>query len=155
ATCGAALQAAITDGGTHFVCAGTYQGNFNATTAVTLIGAGQGAAPASNTILTQNEAVGIVLPIDTGVGPVVLQRLRVTGGKTDVNPPFGAGISHEGDLLQMQECTVANNTAANIAGGIYVQGGSTLEMTNCTVQNNQTAVDGLGGGIASAGAMRL
>jgi parallel beta-helix repeat protein len=124
------------------------------TDAVTVIGAGEGTDAASNTILHGN-AAGRVLTIDSGAGPVVLERLRITGG----NSEGVSGISHGGTSLRMTDCTVSGNTSVDSSGGgILVTTSSMLEMTRCTVRDNratsQTGV-GTGGGIHSAGPATL
>jgi hypothetical protein len=124
------------------------------TDAVTVIGSGEATDATSNTILHGN-AAGRVLTIDSGAGPVVLERLRITGG----NSEGVSGIRHGGTTLRMKECTVNGNTSVDSSGGgILVGTGSTLEMTHCTVRDNratsQTGV-GTGGGIHAAGTTTL
>jgi hypothetical protein len=152
------LQAALAAGGTHYLCPGRYQGNFTASAAVTLIGAGEGADPASDTILDANGA-GQVLLIPAGVGPVELRRLRVTGGNSPgrIIFPDGGGIAHLGTTLRMTECTVAGNTVVGFGGGgLFNDTPSTLEMTRCTVRDNLTTLSGaVGGGIFTQGTMTL
>lgn len=139
--CGALLQAVMNTGETLYVCPGVYRANFTAEAAVTVIGAGEGDDPASNTILEGNGAEP-VLDIATGVGPVELERLRFTGGD--------GGIRHSGTTLRMTECTVSDNTNGR---GINTRG--TLELTRCTVRGHHSAFPGFGGGILSAGTTTL
>ena len=155
AQCGVTLQTAISRGGTVYVCPGTYQGGFTLfDDAVTVIGAGDGTDAARNTILDGN-AAGRVLTINAGVGTVVLERLRITGGSSAT----ASGISHGGTTLRMTECTVSGNTSVDSAGGgILVGTVSTLVMTRCTVRDNRaTSLTGIGtgGGIHAAGTTTL
>ena len=154
--CGDVLQTRMEGGGTIYVCPGRYRGTFIATTGVSLIGAGDGSAEATNTVLDANGR-GRVLLINPGVGLVVLRRLRLTGGAAFGN---GGGIAHLGSTLRMTECTVAGNTVTNsFGGGLFVGGGSPLEMTRCTVRDNRVArgsnIMAYGAGIATNGAMTL
>ena len=141
--CGAALQAALNGGGTLHVCPGRYVGNFTISTAVSVIGAGEGDDPDSNTILDVGGS-GRVLVITPGVGPVELERLRIT----DSNPAqAGGGIDHGGTMLRMTECTVSGNTSGGFGGGIAA--GGMLEMTRCTVRDNHATGISSHGGAAS------
>jgi hypothetical protein len=149
AECGAALQAAMHDGGTVYVCPGTYQGGFSLTTGVTVIGAGEGTDPASNTILDGNN-VARVVTINNGTGTVELQRLHVMRGLVT---NFGGGIRHAGTTLRMRDCTVTGNAVTEITsfgGGIYTESGGALELAGCIVRGNSTGPDGRGGNIFSA-----
>ena len=147
---GTALQSALNSGGTIYVCPGRYVGNFTIPTGVSVIGAGEGDDPDSNTILDVG-GVGRVLVINSGVGLVELERLRVT----DSNPArAGGGIEHGGTMLRMTACTVSGNTSAIAGGGILASGilddgvhdqrqysgrgrKGTLKMTRCTVRDNR------------------
>lgn len=149
-TCGAGLQTALNGGGTVYVCPGRYQGNYTAPhSGVTVFGAGQGADPAHDTILQGNGSLSVMhLPVATGT--VILEQVRVTGGGQI------GGISHEGTLLQMRDCTVTGNTAIDFGGGISVFASKTLELTRCTVRDNHaTGASTRGGGIYSEGTTTL
>ena len=146
-TCGADLQAALDAGGTIHVCPGRYRGGFELTTAVTIIGAGQGAGAGSNTILDVTGG-GVVLEIPAVVGPVVLERLRLTGAAAQ----SGGGIQQYGTTLRMTECTLTGNVGQP-GGGIYVLENRTLEMVRCTVSDNEG--DGGGAGIVTFGTTTL
>ncbi len=150
--CGSALQTALDDGGTVYLCPGAYQGGFTINAAVSVIGAGDGDDTASNTILDGNDAARAVL-INSGTGTVELERLRITGGATS---SFAAGIRHEGTTLRMRDCTVTGNTGAggSSAGGISSNFGTTLELTRCTVSDNH-APDAIAGGIDIVGTTTL
>jgi predicted outer membrane repeat protein len=143
--CGADLQVALAAGGTVYVCPGRYQENFTLDAAVRVLGAGEGAGVATDTILTAN-GFGRVLQINNDVGTVELERLRITGGSAD----NGGGISHEGTTLRLTDCTVSGNTAgAGGGGGIYAGLDTILELTNCTVRDNEAiAAGGDGGGLS-------
>jgi hypothetical protein len=159
AECGQSLQTKMNDGGTVHVCPGTYRPPVNLgfvppAAGVGLIGAGEGSVPASNTVLDAQMAGRVMNIPDAGVGEVVLQRLRVTGGRFLA---VGAGIRHNGTALRMTECTVASNTCtANFAGGLFVGDARTLEMTRCTVRDNHApASTRHGGGIYTNGPTTL
>jgi hypothetical protein len=151
AQCGAALQTAMNGGGTVYVCPGRYQGGFTLSpplATLTLIGAGEGADPTSNTILDAHD-LGRVLSINAGVGTVELERLRLTDGNT----ASGAGILHLGPTLRLTECTVSGNIANGSGGGIVA--GGHLELTRCTVRDNHAGTSGQGGGILTSGTATL
>jgi parallel beta-helix repeat protein len=141
--CGADLQLALAAGGTVYVCPGRYQENFTLDAAVRVIGAGEGAGVATDTILTAN-GLGRVLTINPGTGLVALDRLRITGGSAD----SGGGIFHQGTTLRMTECTVSGNTVTGTGGGIYAVRDTTLELTHCTVRDNEAIAGGDGGGLS-------
>lgn len=143
--CGTALQTALNTGGTIFVCPGTYQGGFTIKTAVTVVGAGQGDLSASNTILDGNDAARVV-QIEPGTGTVDLTQLRITGGASATGH---GGISHEGTMLRMTDCTVSDNDT----GGISTETDTTLELAGCTFSGNQSG--GGGGAISSSGTLAL
>jgi parallel beta-helix repeat protein len=138
ATVQAAIDATAPQLSTIRVCAGTYVGNPLIERPLTIIGAGDGEDPATNTILQ-----------GTGEGPVVelyltevtLQRLRITGGQWSV----GGGIYNAGTLA-LVESTVAGNRASQQGGGIRVTSVATLTLIGSTVSGNTSAVEG-GGGI--------
>jgi hypothetical protein len=143
--CGTALQAALNgSAATLYVCPGTYRGGFTIGRTVTVIGAGEGEAPASNTILDGNDALRV---LEISSGTVGLQRLRITNGNSGT--AGGGGIRNNGATLTVQDCTVANNTGRT-AGGINQQSGS-LTMTRCTVRDNDAPATG---GAASGGGLR-
>jgi hypothetical protein len=154
------LAGSVCRGGTHYLCPGVYQGNFTASVAVSLIGAGEGAYPTTDSILNANGS-GQVLLINAGVGPVELLRLRVTGGSSPgrIFDPDGGGISHLGTTLRMTDCTVAGNSVVAFGGGgLFIDTTSTLEMTRCTVRDNHVQSGlggGNGGGITTSGTTTL
>jgi hypothetical protein len=149
AECGADLQAAFAGSkATLYVCPGEYAGGFTMARPVTVIGAGQGETPASNTIL-DGGGTQRVLHVPGGTGAVVLAGLRVTGGHQDNG--LGAGIWHRGASLEARDCTIAGNAGGGVSGaGVYNEGTS-MTLRRCTITNNHTSNDafqGDGGGIS-------
>jgi hypothetical protein len=139
---------ALPAGTTVRICAGTY-GAITIGKDLTLIGAGDGSAPASNTILDAAQQ-GRVVDVNSGVTATV-QGLRITGGSANVC----AGVRNRGSLT-MTGCTVTGNAATmtNGGGGGMCMEGSLLTMTDCTVSHN-TAHNANGGGIAAFGALTM
>ncbi|MFT4036893.1 MAG: hypothetical protein QM692_01835 [Thermomicrobiales bacterium] len=141
ATCGTALQSALTAGGTVYACPGTYGGNFT-TNSVTVYGAGSGADAASNTIL-DGQGTGRTLQVADNA-TVSLISLRVTGG--DAGSDTGGGINAgAGTIVSLTSCAVVSNAANNKngGGGIYSALG-TLTLTDTQVSQNTA---GNGGGL--------
>lgn len=135
------VQAAIdaaSDGATVVICPGIYSQDLSITKSVRLSGAGNG--PDSNaTILRGTGATSVV---KLRPANVVLQNLRITGGRGD-----GGGISNEGATLDVIGCVVTRNLDPNAGGGgIYNTG--ILNLTNSTVSDNEASG---GGGIYNAG----
>ena len=145
AACGAALRTAITTatpGATIRLCPGTYSGGeLRITQDLTLIGAGDDADSATNTILQQTRTFSVVSIFESGID-VTLRSLRITGGRTFV----GGGIDNvnPGDTLTLIASTVTGNTAT-VGGGIFTAG--TLELFGSTVIGN--TADAYGGGIVN------
>jgi len=145
AACGAQLQQALTSGGTITLCPGRYTGNFVMNAASTLVGAGQGDDPGSNTILDGGQA-GRVLTVGAGLN-ASLTGLRLTGGK--VTNADGGGISANGGELRVTSCAIVGNVVSNgLAGGIHSK--STLNMSASQVANNTANA---GGGIVLGNAI--
>ncbi|MCC7023364.1 MAG: hypothetical protein IT338_11070, partial [Thermomicrobiales bacterium] len=138
-TCaGSELQAKLANGGTIVVCPGRYTGAFTipGNVTVTVIGAGAGDDPASNTILDADGS-GTTLTINNNA-PVDLQRLRVTGGKS-----IGAAGISNGGRLTMTGCTLAgNNGQTGVGGGLYNFPPGSATLTNCTITQNSAASAG-------------
>lgn len=112
------------------ICPGTYGSIYkdSYTPNVTLIGAGDGANPTSNTILdgpgnADPEHPDAVVRFEGG-GTSTLRGVRITGG---------------------------------IIGGVYNNSNTTLNLTNCTLSGNSSLISapggGSGGGISNAGAL--
>jgi predicted outer membrane repeat protein len=135
------LQTALLDGGTIYVCPGTYRGGFSILKNVIIIGAGQGDDPTVDTILDGGQQDRVVIT-NTGAA-VTLQGLRITGGK--VTDDDGAGIFNLGQLT-MTDCTVTANHAVagqigfGTGGGIRNSPSANLTMTNCTISQNSAAL---------------
>jgi hypothetical protein len=152
------------------ICAGTYVGNVTVSKNLTLLGAGEGSDPASNTILDANGngspvtipagvtatvqgvritgASGIVASGVTNNGTLTMRDCTVTGNESTANNSGGGLRNGNGASLTMTTCTVSGNTAGRDGGGILTLSGS-LSMTACTVSDNTAG--GLGGGIACNG----
>lgn len=135
---GAGLQAALNAGGTVQACPGRYTGTFSLGANVTLLGAGEGADPVSNTILDA-QGQGRTLDVPTGV-TAAMQDVRITGG--DTNGFSGGGVRVHGSL-EMTRCTVHENSSGATTGGGISNGGA-LALTDCTVSKNSGSS---GGGI--------
>jgi hypothetical protein len=58
---------------------------------------------------------------------------------------LGGGLYLQGDVIELTNSTVADNSAP-MAGGLFVGPGSELDLTNATIAGN-VALDGLGGGL--------
>lgn len=131
---------------TVHVCAGTYAGGFSIARDVTVIGAGEGADPASSTIFDGGGTQIVLLLTD---GAVALRQVRVTRG--EAGEDGGGGISSSASSLTMHDCTVIGNRG-RLGGGIGQVTGP-LTMTRCTVRDNVAPdTDTLA---ASGGGLRL
>lgn len=137
------VQAAI-DGvarATLYICPGTYSGvngRANISRNLTLIGAGDGANSASNTILNAAGTLAVV-KIDASAS-VALRGLRLTGGVG-----YGGGGVENNGTVDLTDCTIKGN-AANLGGGVYNTG--TTVFTDCAITDNQST---MGGGINNNG----
>jgi hypothetical protein len=147
-----ALQAAVdaaNSGDTIRLCAGTYLGPAaiaDIDKDLTIVGAGDGADPATETILDA-AGTGQVLRIRS-TRTVTLQGLRLTGGVGSAG-----GVRNEGDLT-MTGCTVHRNTGASGGPGGMLSLGP-LSMTDCTVSENTSSAANVGGIRASFVVLRL
>lgn len=131
------------------LCPGIYPGSIESPNrTVTLIGAGDGDNPASNTILDAGEVSRVATIYNNAT--VHFEGMRFTGGKTNVE---GAGILNQGTLT-MTSCTVAGNeeTRHNGAGG-GISNGGTLTMTNCVIADNVARNNG--GGISNTASLTM
>jgi hypothetical protein len=118
------------------VCPGTY-GKIIVNKPLTLVGAGDGANAASNTILDA-AGNGIAVVIDGSV-TVTLHSLRITGGDDDA----AGGVYNSGGDLTITRCTVIENETSGSGGGIY--NSATLTMLDSTVTDNTAGI--VGGGL--------
>ena len=130
-------------GSTVRICAGTF-GAIYLYKDLTLIGVGDGADTASNTLL-DGEGNGRVVYVSEGV-TVSLEGIRITGG---AEASGAAGVLSLG-ALTMTDCTVTDNTGSSVGAGMVSQGPS-LTMTNCAVTSNTG--QSYGGGIFSTSAV--
>ena len=152
--CGTALKAAFAGSDeTIYVCPGIYQptsptpsyDGFSISRAVTVIGAGDGDDPTTNTILDGNRERQV---LDISGGPVTLEHLRVTRGTRSGD---GAGIGLRSATLHVRACTIIDNhtiSGGDGGGGIASTGlpaTASLTLTDCLVAGNSARH---GGGIA-------
>jgi hypothetical protein len=150
------VQAAIdaaSPGATIRVCPGTYAESAASFAAIhifqplTLIGAGEGADPATNTILRPTQASREVVRM-ADAGTVRLERLRITGA-TGEN---GRGVNVQG-LADATNATFAhcaitgNHSTANSGGGLTVDGGPAVNPSTALINTRITdnSSPGIGG----------
>ena len=127
---GAALHGALDLGNMVRVCPGRYQHNFELSTDVTVIGAGDGEDAASSTILDAGGS-GRTLFVSQGV-KASLRGVRISGGDADL----GGGFRSDGGLT-LTSCTITGNSA-NLGGGLYAPFNATgaLALIDCQVLEN-------------------
>lgn len=135
--CGSALTQALLDGGPVFVCPGEYRGRFTAGKNTTLIGAGSGADPATNTIL---DGLGVsaaqsVLHVATSVA-LSATNLRLTGGENATG--CGGLRAMAGSDVRLTNCVVAGNSG--LVGGI--DSSASLQLTDTAVTGNTGSANG-------------
>jgi hypothetical protein len=75
-------------------------------------------------------------------GTLILERCRLTDNQSAFN---GGAVGSVGPLFRAVDCTFANNTANDEAGGIRCQG-ATAELLRCTLSGNSAGGFGAGGG---------
>jgi CSLREA domain-containing protein len=97
--------------------------------------------PGARSLAVSGNDAGRVFDVNSGVGPVALAGLTVTGG--GVVGSVGGGIASSGTLT-LTRCTVTGNRAVD-GGGIYNEG--TLTVVQSTVSGNRASQ--YGGGIFS------
>jgi hypothetical protein len=122
------------------VCPGTYSRLYkdDRTPDVTIIGAGDGDDPASNTILddpgtNDPHPPEWVARFETGAS--TLRGVRVTGGT-------GGGLYNNASTLTLTDCTFAGNAIVGEGGGIVNNG--VLNVTNVKVKGNFAGNEGGG-----------
>jgi hypothetical protein len=136
--CGfSAVQGAIdaaSAGDTIVICPGTYVENITITKNVRLTGG----IDASGTSLTTLRAARAASVVQVKTANVVLQRLRITGGRGE-----GGGISNLAATLEVIDCVVSENSDLGASGGGIYNAGILL-LKGSSVSENEAA---LGGGI--------
>jgi hypothetical protein len=135
-SCGLRLGQALEVGGDVFVCPGRYAGNFVVTkTGTTLVGAGPGEDPRTNTIL-DGRGGGTVVACN-GQLTAFIGGVRITGGKpnaaADQDIAFGAGVVSFGADLQINNFSIVDNHAQDGAG---ITATHRLRMTHGTIERN-------------------
>jgi hypothetical protein len=116
---------------------------------VTVIGAGQGADPATDTIL---DGGGTRRVLDILSGTVALHWLRVRNGNGGTSLVSG-GIQQDGGSLTLHDCTVTANRGRT-GGGIRQDSGA-LAMTRCTVSDNAAKTPGGGAPAIHGGGLNI
>jgi hypothetical protein len=116
------------------ICAGRF-GRITVAKNLTLIGAGDGEDPASNTILDADGAAAVVVLIGDGV-EATLQKLRLTGSD-NLPENVGGGLFNLGASLEMIGCTISGNRAGE-AGAMFNSIDSVARLTDCTIASNGT-----------------
>ncbi len=138
-----AIEAGYTAGASEItarICPGTYTRVYKHVHEpdVTLIGAGDGNDPASNTIL-DDPGTNDPNPPDWVArfegGTSTLRGVRVTGGT-------GGGVLNNFATLSVADCTITENAIASQGGGI--QNNGVLNVTNVRVEGNSAANEGGG-----------
>lgn len=159
----------IRPGETLYVCPGTYVGPITLGLGVSIVGAGGGDDPATNTILDCRGEIGPVVTV-VGASTLSLQGLRIKGGVAQ----NGAGVMNLDSAVTMTNCTIVGNQAVQRGGGVSNMGVLTLNnihvlqnraiyaggidthgkltLTNSDVTQNEAAE---GGGIINSGEVTL
>jgi hypothetical protein len=150
------VQAAIDDPAqleTIYVCPGTYVENaaqfagVSITRAVHLIGAGDEANAAANTILSPGATNKSVVEVVEAT-PVTIQGLRLTGS----SGANGRGLAVFSSQVAVATCTITGNVSDVSGGGIATAGpGTEVTLTNSRVTGNTGSSAG-GVDIQGAGA---
>ncbi len=100
----------VSSGGTVYLLAGTYTQSATINKPLTLIGAGQGADPLSNTII-QGSATGNGISLASGANNVTIQALRITNFTTGINRQ-GAFATNN---VVVEDVTAISNQTAGFA----------------------------------------
>ena len=170
---GAALQTALAAGGTVVVCPGLYTGAISVAnlTALTIIGAGDGDDPATNTTLRDLSV--------SSVTTFTMSHVRVRGFADQAGCDAPHGISISDSSATLTDCTIARigpkfcNTRSSFVsstvemvrclvtgsyrygyGGLQVAGGK-LTVRGSTFSQNYTLGDGGGLMVISGGVVKL
>ncbi|HEX7365128.1 MAG TPA: DUF1565 domain-containing protein, partial [Dehalococcoidia bacterium] len=130
--------------GTVYVAAGTYHEHLEIGKSLTLIGA------STPTTIIDGSGSGRVMRISSVVGQIntisnfTIQNGRISWGCPGM--PVGGGVYvARAHIVTMNDCTIRNNIADFLGGGVYNAGQITLN--RCTVSGNTAAM--AGGGIAN------
>lgn len=137
--------ALVRPGATIYVCPGTYVGPITLGLGVSLVGAGDGDDPATNTILDCRSEIGPVVTV-TGSTTLGLQGLRIKGGIAQ----NGAGVTNLDSAVTMTNCTIVGNQAVQRGGGISNMG--VLMLNNVHVLQNRAVH---AGGVDNHGKLTL
>ena len=145
--CGDALKAGLAEGGTMYLCPGTYEGTFTPTADAEIYGAGGDTDdPLSSTILVA-PTNSRVMSITTGIS-LLLSGVRVTGGRTS-----GAGggiyLDHADAEFSLRNSVISGNEASYIfvSGGGIANYHATVTISHSEISGNSTL--GNGGGISN------
>lgn len=118
------------------------------------VAGGEGFGPVGNSIVTMNRCIvtnNTVIATDNGIQSPQshhsTHRNLGAGVEEDGTPGFGGGIAALSCTLNLNQCTISNNTAT-VGGGIFAANDTTLNMNGCTATGNQA--DLWGGGICYA-----
>lgn len=126
------------------ICAGEYlERDILIDKDLTLIGAGAGADPATNTIIFGGNSLGASVIYVLAGRTVALQDLRITEGVAN----NGGGITNSGTLT-LTGCTLTDNSAFR-GGGIFNWSGAMVSLVGSSVTDNYAGVSG--GGIDNSG----
>jgi hypothetical protein len=156
------LEAAVTGtlaNGTVRICPGTYPTNsVTIDKNLTIIGAGSGSDPATDTILSGGNSSGI---LTIAFGTVTIQDLTVADGK-GADRCGGIEVVIEATLNLKRVEVVGNTfnispTGPNSGGGLIVFAGSTAVVKASRFANNTTlgGASAVGGGIFNGGTLTL
>ena len=141
-TCGEDLGDALANGGTVVACPGLYGGFYVLDSNVTLIGAGPGDDPATNTILDAERSFRVI-SVAVGV-TAVLNGVRITNGLVTQGNKGGGISALSSSSLQLTNCAVVENETESDGGGIHIDRGR-LQLSGTRVASNIAI--GNGGGI--------
>ncbi|MFT4039404.1 MAG: right-handed parallel beta-helix repeat-containing protein [Thermomicrobiales bacterium] len=133
--CGVSLITALLTGGDIAVCPGVYSGSFVYTRPSRVYGAGNGADPATSTILTEgNIGVGVVAVSAAGISS--LANVRITGANATFGFGGGVLVHTPGADMTVSDCVITENSAMQ-GGGVAVLDGS-ITIAGCEITSNST-----------------
>ncbi|MFT4040505.1 MAG: hypothetical protein QM692_20160 [Thermomicrobiales bacterium] len=141
-TCGIALFTAVLAGGDVYACPGVYQAAYNVMTDVRVYGSGNGADPATSTIMAGQPGPDAVINAVMAGATSSFTNVRVSGGAT-VQQGGGVRVNNAAADLTLQDCVVAGNSATE-GGGVALLAG-TVTIDGCEISGNLTSTeDGAG-----------